>query len=266
MPKSAKKQPNFQILWDTARAVVLDKLTGEELFRLEHGRVGDAGAGFFEVQKGKKYGWLDSKGKVLMPIEFDQLITIWPDRRMIGVKNNLAGLFDMETGQELLPVMFRNLTRVARTFGHGAGFQIHHEKTWIAATKDLEIVGQKGPNVPIKKNDFQLSQTAQAVARADFEKAELPEIFTDFTPIMGEKWLHIFRSDGQHITSIETGLARVEPQFFSHNEPFLDDSNEIFTGFAKVIPATGKAFWVRLSDGLVYKNETSLAIGICANL
>lgn len=254
VPKSSKKPQRYQISWDTARAVLTDLQTGNELFYIAHGSIGNAGSGFFEVEKDKKHGWIDSTGRLLMPVEFDQLIGIWQDRRMVGIKNGLAGYFDMETGREILPVQFPKLNRVAFTQGRGVGFQLRSGKDAILATKDLEIVGQAGPNAPIKLSHFRLPENQSAAIRADFEKAALPEYFASVVPIMGPKWLHLFRCDGQHITSIETGQATVKAVNFGRYEHFLDEGNSFFTGFAQVRPMwPAKPYYVRMLDGKVFK-------------
>lgn len=244
----------FQILTDTAASVLMDTRMKKELLRIAHGRIEWAGGGLFQVKKDKKKGWADSTGRLLLPIEFDQLVSIWPDRRLIGIKNGLHGLFDADSGRELLPPEFPYLARITRTFGRGSGFSIRSGKDWIFATKNLEIVGQEGPNAPIKLSDFQLPENVPTAARADFEKAVLPEIFNSIIPIKGPNWLHLFRSDGQHIVSIEMGAGTVEPVFFHRNEHLLDEANEFYTGFAKVGPTwPAKPFFVRLSDGKVFK-------------
>lgn len=244
---------HFQILWDTARAVLIDLRTGKELYRIEHGRIGAADLALFEVEKDKKRGWLDSTGRLLLPVEYDKLIPIWQDRRLIAIKNGLAGLFDVDTGREILPVQFPYLNRGAFTQGRGVGFQIRSGKDWVYLTKNLEIVGQKGPNAPVKTSDFILPENISAAARADFETAVLPEFFNSVIPIKGQNWLHLFRCNGPHIASIETGGGYFQPVYFLRSEHFLDEGNSFYSGFVRVQPGRGKAFYVRLSDGKIFK-------------
>lgn len=253
-PKTSKKPGPYQFLRDSSWVVLSDLRTGKELFRIEKGEIGHVGMGLFQVQKDKKYGWLDSTGRLLLPVEFTQLVGIWQDRRLIGIKNGLHGLFDAETGEALLPVAFPYLARHGRTFGRGVGFHIRSGQDWIYATKDLEIVGQKGPNAPIQKTAFVLPKELPAAAHQDFEKAVLPEIFTSAIAITGPNWVHFFRCDGPHIISIETGPATAEPVFFSRTEYYLDEGNSFYTGFARVQPAwPAKPFYVRMQDGKVFK-------------
>lgn len=255
LPKKMRKNDRFQIVWDTSRAVLNDLQTGKEIFRIAHGRIAWAGSGFFDVEKNKKHGWLDSTGRLLLPIEFDQFIGIWPDRRLIAIKNGLTGLYDRDSGTELIAAQFPYLARRAPTYGRGPGFQIRSGKDWICATRNLEVVGQGGPNTAIKKSDYHLPETAPVEARNDFDKAILPEIFTSVVPIVGPKWLHLFRSDGPYITSLETDAASVAPVFFSRYEHLLDEGNAFFTSFAMVQPAwPAKPYFVRMTDGKIFKN------------
>lgn len=253
-PRSTQKPQVYQITRDTAYAILIDLRSGKEIYRIAHGEIGHVGNGFFEVKKDKKYGWLDSTGQWLLPVTFDRLIGIWPDRRIIGIKDNRAGLFDAETGKELLPALYPGLSRFGKTFGRGVGIHIRSGKDQIFATGNLEITGQIGPNAPIKISRYKLPESASAAAHVDFEKAVLPEIFTSVLPITGPQWLHLFRSDGVHVASLETGPASVSQVFFRRTMHYLDEGNVCYAGFVQVNPALpGKPYFVRMSDGKVFK-------------
>ncbi len=81
----------------------------------------------------------------------------------------------------------------------------------------------------------------------------MPELITSLIPMEGPGWLHIFRCDGSHVTSIETGSSVIEQVFFSHHERYLDTGNNHFTGFVKVRLGIGKGFYVRMADGKIFK-------------
>jgi hypothetical protein len=102
--------------------------------------------------------------------------------------------------------------------------------------------------------NFRLSENVPAAARADFEKAVLPEIFTSIFPITGPNWVHFFRCDGVHLVSLETGPATVKPVYFSRTEHYLDEGNSFYTGFAQIRLAwPAKPYYVRMSDGMVFE-------------
>jgi hypothetical protein len=221
------------------------------MYRVEKGEIMSWGDGWFQVKKDGKFGLIASDGRGILPVEFDQIHPMRAAGRLIARKNGLWGMFDRETGAEILPVQFKHLKPNGYPFWYGGGVEIRSGADFFILSPNLEVVHQNTQNPILTKKDFPLKNTSEA-AKADFEKAEMPRFFTPFCVFKGANWLHIFRCDGTHTASLE-GFKEFEMEYSSSTESNEEIGNARFTGVARLTSDAGKRVWVRLADGVLYQ-------------
>lgn len=251
--------PNYITFNDSTYTFVKGDTVGlanrqnEVLFQTKGSGITDYGDGFFQVYKeeGKLFGIVRADGRVILPVEFDQIYPMRSANRFLVRKNGLWGLFDWETGAEILPLQFNYLRPNGYPFWYGGGVEIRSNAGFFILSPDLEVVHQDTKKPILTKKDFPL-KNASETAKADFEKTQMPMYCTPYMIFKGPNWLHIFRCDGGHIASLE-GFKDFEMTYIRSTESngLLDKA--ALTGVAKLTSISGNTVWVRLEDGFLYQ-------------
>lgn len=221
------------------------------VYRVVKGEILHWGDGYFQVKKDGKFGLIAADGRVILPVEFDQIYPMRAAGRLIARKNGLWGMFDWKTGAEILPIQFKHLQPNAYSFWYGGGIEIRLGTDFFILGPNLEVVHQKTNNPVLTKKAFPLRNAPEAV-KADFAKAEMPQYFTPYCVFKGANWLHIFRCDGGYSTSLE-GFKDLEIEYSRSTESNEEVGSARLTGVARLTSNTGKRVWVRLSDGFLYQ-------------
>ena len=251
--------PNYITFNDSTYSFVKGDTVGlanrqnEVLFQAQGSGITDYGGGFFQVYKeeGKLFGIVRADGRVILPIEFDQIYPMRAANRFLVRKNGLWGLFDWETGTEILPLQFNYLRPNGYPFWYGGGIEIRSGAGFFILGPDLEVVHQDTKKPILTKKDFPLKNASEAV-KADFEKTQMPKYCTPYMIFKGANWLHIFRCDGAHIASLE-GFKDFEMAYIRSTESSGLLDKAALTGVAKLTSISGNTVWVRLEDGFLYQ-------------
>jgi len=251
--------PNYNTFNDSTYTFVKGDTVGlanrqnAVLFQTKGTGITDYGNGFFQVyaESGKAFGIVRADGRVILPVKFDQIYPMRAANRFLVRKNGLWGLFDWETGAEILPVQFNYLRPNGYPFWHGGGIEIRSGAGFFILGPDLEVVHQDTKKPILTKKDFPLKNASEA-AKADFEKTKMPRYFTPYCIFKGTNWLHIFRCDGLYITSLE-GFKDFEMTYIRSTESSGLLDKAALTGIAKLTSISGNSVWVRLEDGFLYQ-------------
>lgn len=221
------------------------------IYKVLHSTIGSMGDGTFRIEKDKKVGLLAADGRLILPVEFDQIYPMPTANRLLAQKNGSWGMFDSRTGEAILPPQFKHLQANGFPFWYGGGIEIRAGEDFFILGPGLEIVHQKTQKPILTKRDFPLKNAPDA-AKADFEKAEMPMYFTPYTIFKGANWLHIFKCTGEHVVSLE-GFKDCEMAYSRSRISNLELGNAALTGVASLTSASGKKVWVRLEDGVLYQ-------------
>ncbi|MCC6412753.1 MAG: WG repeat-containing protein [Saprospiraceae bacterium] len=229
--------------------VGLANIRNEVLFKTIGGKITHWGSANFIVEKDKKQGLIGSDGRTIVPVAFDRIIPQRSTRLVLVQNNGLWGCYDWNTGKELVPVKYSHM---GPNNGIGAGNEIMVGKTWYVVNRDLEVLRQSPDHSILRKSDFNLKNTSAAV-QADFEKAQMEDVFWPYVVFDGANMQHVFRSDGQYIASLEGSQNYMV--FFGGTRSDEELCPLRFTGIGKLTDATGRKVWVRLEDGKLYKKD-----------
>jgi hypothetical protein len=222
------------------------------IYSIVKGEILGWGDGFFQVKKDGKLGLITYNGRVVLPIEFDKISPMRNAKRLIVSKNGLFGLYDLETGREILPIQLKHISPNALVGDRKGCFEIKIGKDFFVLNPDLEVIHQKTEKPIVLKSDFHLKSNVSEAIKADFEMSEMPRFFTPFCIFKGKKWQHIFRCNGEYITSVE-GFEYSELVYLSGTESNEEVGSMFETGVAKFSNNNEKSVWVRLEDGFLYK-------------
>ncbi|MCC6460355.1 MAG: WG repeat-containing protein [Saprospiraceae bacterium] len=221
------------------------------LYRLVKGSITNWGDGYFEIEQHQKRGMLRADGHQILPLAFDKILPIRSARRLLVEKDGLWGMFDWETGREILPIEFRHLQPNGFAGRRRSGIEIRIGKDFFILSPDLEVLHQNTQTPVLTKQDFPLRK-ASAALKTDFEAAEMPRFFTPYTFFKGPNALHLFRCDGRHITSLE-GYSELELMYSSNLRSNEEVGSAFDTGVAKLTRKDGQKVWVRLEDAFLYQ-------------
>ena len=222
------------------------------IYSLVNGSITHWGDGYFEIEQHQKRGLLRADGRQILPTAFDKIFAMRSARRLLVEKNGLWGMYDWETGREILPIEFRHLQPNGFPGGRRSGIEIRLGKDFFILSADLEVLHQNTQTPVLTKHDFPL-RTASATLKSDFEAAEMPRFFTPYVFFKGPNALHLFQCDGRYIASLEA-FSEFELVYSSSLQSNEEVGSALETGVAKLTRKDGKAVWVRLEDAFLYQN------------
>ena len=111
----------WMVVSEKNKKTVYDAISGQRLFAGDFDSIENLADGFFLLSKANKKGLVDSKGKVILPLEYDAIIQPEPGRLSL-LKDKKFGLYDLLSRKLIKPMYERNL--------------IQYNKQWFVAFKE----------------------------------------------------------------------------------------------------------------------------------
>ncbi len=145
------------IVTDRNKKTVYNALSGQRLFTGDFDQIENLPEGLFLLAKAGKKGVVDSKGKIILPTEYDAIIQSEPGRLSL-LKEKKFGLYDILSKKWIRPMYDRNLVQYNMHW-----FAAYKEGGWGFIDTDSKPVGK------FQFNEIQFWNDSSAWVKENFQ-------------------------------------------------------------------------------------------------
>lgn len=152
-----KDSAAWLVVAERNKKTVYNALSGQRLFTGDFDQIENLSEGLFLLTKANKKGIVDSRGKTLLPTEYDAIIQSEPERLSL-LKEKKFGLYDMQSKKLIRPAYDRNLVPYNRYW-----FAAYKEGAWGFIDTDAKPVGK------FQFNEIQFWNDSSAWVKENFQ-------------------------------------------------------------------------------------------------